>query len=332
MHKWFVKQWYNPSSFWVYLLFPLSLIYNFIAKIRRFMYRCGLKKKVNFSIPVIVVGNITVGGVGKSPLVAYLADLLLKHGYEPGIVSRGYKGKTTEWPVAVNADSDPALVGDEAVMLVQQTGCPMAISPDRPQAVEFLLKNFNCDIILSDDGLQHYALDRDIEIAVIDGQRRLGNGHYFPMGPLRESKLRLDHCDFIVVNGGKLENDSEYKMDLLPSELVSVGFPSKTLALDAAEINKVHAVTGIGNPQRFFDLLSALGLEFEAHAFPDHHQFSKKDISFDDDAYVIMTEKDAVKCREIATDKHFYLPVTVKLSDSFNPTFLEKIKNCKSRT
>jgi tetraacyldisaccharide 4'-kinase len=278
------------------LLFPLSLIFALVSGMRRLGYRMGLLRTTRFPVAVLVVGNITVGGTGKTPLVIWLADYLRRHGWRPGVVSRGYGGTAQHWPQQVRADSDPASVGDEAVMLAAATGCPMCVGPDRPAAVQALLAHTDVNIVISDDGMQHYALARDLEIAVIDGERRLGNGFLLPAGPLREPKSRLDRVDLVVINGQG--DEGEFSMKFFQPTVRSL------TGQDEAEMTRfagrrVHAVAGIGNPQRFFRLLGRHGIEVKPHPFPDHHRFRAEDLDFDDDLPVLMTEKDAVKCRRL---------------------------------
>jgi tetraacyldisaccharide 4'-kinase len=280
------------------LLAPLSLLFRLLAGTRRMAYRLGLRRVRRFAVPVIVVGNISVGGTGKTPLVIWLADYLRQRGWRPGIVSRGYGGRARYWPQQVRADSDTASVGDEAVLLAAATGCPVCVGPDRPAAVEALLAHAGVDLVLSDDGMQHYALGRDLEIAVIDGARRLGHGMLLPAGPLREPRRRLREVDMIVVNGGAPEA-GEFAMKLAQPTLVSLHDEAPGDLRDFVG-RRVHAVAGVGNPQRFFDLLLRLGIEIEPHPFPDHHAFTAADLRFEQDLPVLMTEKDAVKCRRLA--------------------------------
>jgi tetraacyldisaccharide 4'-kinase len=278
------------------LLYPLSLVFGLVAGLRRLAYRIGLVRVRGFPVPVLVVGNITVGGTGKTPLVIWLADYLKRHGWRPGIVSRGYGGRARNWPQQVRADSDPGSVGDEAVMLAATTGCPMCVGPDRPAAVEALLAHTDVDIVISDDGLQHYALGRDLEIAVIDGERRLGNGFLLPAGPLREPASRLEQVDLVVVNGG--DSKCEHSMEFLqPSVLPLAGGDDAGIVAFAG--GAVHAVAGVGNPQRFFGMLTRYAIEVIPHPFPDHHAFRAADLDFNDGLPILMTEKDAVKCRRL---------------------------------
>lgn len=306
--------WYARSP-WLLLLTPLSLLYRVIVSVRRFAYRSGIKRSTRVSLPVIVVGNISVGGTGKTPLVAWLAGYLREKGYAPGIVSRGYGGRASYWPQQVRADSDPAVVGDEAVLLAATTGCPMAVAPDRVAAAQALVDQGDCDVIISDDGLQHYALQRDIEIAVIDGVRRFGSGFLLPAGPLREPVKRLRQVDLVVVNG--LGGGAEHRMILQQGDAHNLQDPDRVCALQAFRSLRVHAVAGIGHPDRFFRALQQAGLQLETHTFPDHHVFQPEDIRFADGRPVIMTEKDAVKCRHFATRDDWYVPVEASLSGEF---------------
>jgi tetraacyldisaccharide 4'-kinase len=229
--------------------------------------------------------------------VSWLAGHLRARGWRPGIVSRGYGGSARHWPQQVRADSDPVAVGDEAVMLARDTGCPLSVGPDRPAAVAALLRHTDIDIVISDDGMQHYALARDLEIAVIDGERRLGNGFLLPAGPLREPASRLDDVDIVLVNGQA--GAGEYSMTLQRPRVRRL-HGGEEHALDSFAGRSVHAVAGIGNPPRFFDLLSQAGIDVRPHPFPDHHAFAAADLRFEDPLPILMTAKDAVKCRRIA--------------------------------
>ena len=306
--------WYRRSP-WLLLLTPLSLLFRIVAWLRRFAYRSGLLRSYRISQPVIIVGNITAGGTGKTPLVIWLAGYLRGQGYRPGIISRGYGGKASSWPQQVRADSDPAMVGDEAVLIAAATQCPMAVGPDRVATARALIEHSDCDVILSDDGLQHYALRRDIEIIVIDGVRRFGTGFSIPAGPLREPVRRLQEADLVVING--LGSGQEHRMRMNPGDVHSLLDDSNTRRLSDFYGQAVHAVAGIGNPERFFQLLQQQGMQLEKHVFPDHYQYTSADIRFGDIKPVIMTEKDAVKCRHFATENDWYIPVTVQMSPDF---------------
>ena len=323
------KLWYKQSVL-AYLLLPLTAVFFVLSLFRRVFYRTGLKKIGRLDVPVIVVGNITVGGTGKTPLVVWIADYLKAKGYKPGLISRGYGGKAKNWPQQVRPDSDPKAVGDEAILLSRRTACPMAVGPDRFKAGKALLENSECDILISDDGLQHYGLGRDVEIAVIDGRRRFGNGFLLPSGPLREGKWRLNFVDLVVSNGPT--TFQECSMRTRQGELVSVGGSGDNVRnrpLKDFSRQKVHAVAGLGNNERFFRLLKENELEIIEHPFDDHHVFTKEDIEFNDGLPVIMTEKDAVKCQYFAGDECWYLQVCAQPEAKFVQAFFEIIEGMK---
>lgn len=314
--------WYQQTRWWNWLLLPFSWLFIFFSSLRRGYYQLFSPQKM--SAPIIVVGNITTGGTGKTPLVIYLAQLLQQHGYRPGIVSRGYAREQTECTV-VTVQSDPRLVGDEPVLLAQRTQVPVVVGRKRVAAVQQLLKNFTCNIIISDDGLQHYALARDIEIAVVDGQRRLGNGWRLPAGPLRETKQRLQTVDFVVSTGSA--EKGEYELQLRLSDLHNM-YTAQQIPLTMWRDKKVFAVAGIGNNQRFFDVLIAHGLKIIPCAFADHHAYQSSDfthLTATPQIPIIMTEKDAVKCTAFATEQFWCLPVTAQLSTEFVQKILGKV-------
>ncbi len=319
--------WYTRSP-WLILLTPVSLIYRLVVWLRRMVYRSGLLRRHRLPVPVVVVGNITVGGTGKTPLVAWLAGFLQEAGYKPGIVARGYKGKARHWPQQVRPDSDPLMVGDEAVLLAGLSQCPVAAAPRRPQAAQALLEHNHCDLILSDDGLQHYALRRDIEIAVIDGVRRLGNGFCLPAGPLREPAKRLAEVDLVVING--LANQGEYPMTMRATSACDLRDREVVRELVSFRGQSVHGVAAIGHPERFFAVLRQAGLQVEEHAFPDHHAFVETDLDFGDDRPVFMTAKDAVKCRHFSLADAWYVPVTIDMPPEFGTRLLELLDHDKS--
>ena len=306
--------WYS-RNLWLLLLTPLSLLFRTVVWLRRLAYRAGILSSHRLAKPVIVVGNLTVGGTGKTPLVAWLADYLRHKGQHPCIVARGYGGRARSWPQQVRPDSDPGIVGDEAVMLAGMAGCPVAVGPDRVAAARQLLEHTDCNVVISDDGLQHYALQRDLEIAVVDGVRRFGTGFMLPAGPLREPLRRLQEVDLVVVNG--LAGKGEYPMRMLIGNAQLLGDRQQQRALAEFRGQSVHAVAGIGNPTRFFQALQQYGMLIEAHAFPDHHRFQREDISFGDGRPVLMTEKDAIKCRQFAGDNEWVVPVRAEMSKEF---------------
>ncbi|MCQ8105290.1 tetraacyldisaccharide 4'-kinase [Methylomonas sp. SURF-2] len=323
--RWFEDAWYKEMYISAWLM-PLSMFYVDAVRLRRFLYRTGLKKSVRLPVPVVIVGNLTVGGTGKTPLVIWLARLLKQHGYKPGVISRGYAGDENQQPLAVTANSDPRRVGDEALLLAKRCDCPVVVAADRPAAGRQLLAENACDVIISDDGLQHFALRRDIEIVVIDGQRRFGNGYCLPVGPLREPPERVNSVDFVVVNAPKELLEGELAMHCRGDKLVNLR-TGETQALADFKNIPCHAVAGIGNPQRFFDQLAAAGLECQTHAFPDHHPFVADDLRFKDDRPVIMTEKDAVKCAGFAQPQYWYLPIDAALPETFAEQLLTLLKD-----
>lgn len=291
-------------------LLPLSWLFRLVSWLRYRAYHRGLLTRVRLSVPVIVVGNITVGGTGKTPLVIWLARHLRDLGFRPGIIARGYGGQASQWPQPVTPQSDPAMVGDEPVLLASRTGCPVWVGPDRPRTAQTLLDKADCDILISDDGLQHYALQRDLEIVVIDGARGLGNGFSLPAGPLRERPARLDQVDLVIANGPS--ELTGHHMTLKPGRLINLANPSLQVSLDYFAAQSVHAMAGIGNPERFFDTLRAGGLQLQVQPFPDHHRFTETDINPNDELPVIVTEKDAVKCAPFARRRHWYLEVSAE--------------------
>lgn len=281
------------------LLAPWSLLFGVLAGLRTLAYQLRLLRSRRLPVPVIVVGNITAGGTGKTPLTLALVDWLRAAGLRPGIVSRGHGGQGRE-PMPVLPDSDPAVAGDEPVLLARRAGCPVWIGRRRVSAARRLLAMHpEVDLILADDGLQHYALARDFEIVVVDGIRGLGNGWLLPAGPLRECRRRLERVDAVVVNG-RMRTDLPgrvFSMRLAGEVFRHLQDPSRTATARDLADRPLHAVAGIGHPQRFFDHLTALGLAFTAHAFPDHHAFHAEDLP---PGRVLMTEKDAVKLLPLA--------------------------------
>ena len=321
--QFFDSMWYGQRL--VALLFvPLSWLFGLVVKLRLLSYKKGWIKSTRVSVPVIVVGNITVGGTGKTPVVIWIAELLKSAGYSPGIISRGYGGIASSWPQQVRADSDSRVVGDEAKVLARRADCPVAVGPNRADSAQALIDHHQCDIIISDDGLQHYALQRDIEIALVDGERRYGNGFLLPAGPLREPVERLKSVDFIICNG--LANSGEYTLKVEGEEAVKLLDETERLNLESFKSAPCHAIAGLGNPSRFFSHLKKYKLTVEPHIFPDHFKYTEKDINFNDDKQVLMTEKDAVKCTYMAKDKHWYVPIKAQMTEKFGLTLLSLIK------
>lgn len=327
--KWLTDSWYTSDHQWLRLfLVPLSLIYQFIIALRLLAYRLGLFKQTRLPIPVIIVGNITVGGTGKTPAVIWLANQLKHAGYQPGIISRGYGGQASHYPQFVTAESDPAIVGDEPVLISQQTQCPMVVSPKRVEAAQQLIQHHHCDIIISDDGLQHYALARDIELVIIDGQRGFGNRYCLPAGPLREPISRLNKVDFIVLNGG--QSHQHHIMALEAGPVINVAQNHSQTTLATLQNQPVHAIAGIGHPERFFHYLRQQGINITPHYFADHHRFQASDLHFNDDKPILMTEKDAIKCRPFATDNMWYIPVKATIDKQLADRILTQLAGQQS--
>lgn len=320
LSRWALDIWYKDAFLGI-LLLPLAYLFSDIVRLRRFFYVKGLKKSYTLPVPVVVVGNITLGGTGKTPLVVWLANLLKNEGYKPGIISRGYGGQSEMWPVLVKPESNANQVGDEPVLIARQTQLPVVVGPSRVDAANKLLAEFGCNVVISDDGLQHYKLNRDIEIAVVDGERRFGNGYCLPAGPLREPIDRLGSVDFVVVNGEKYA-DHEFSMQLAGVIAVNMKTGEQKALHDFKGV-ECHALAGIGNPGRFFSLLQAEGLSCSTHSFPDHYAFQEDDIAFKEEKPVLMTEKDAVKCAKFAEAYHWYVPVAADVEPAFKEKLLD---------
>jgi len=330
--SWLNSIWYGGVAppWW---LKPLSAGYAAVSKLRRFAYARRLMRSTRLSCPVIVIGNLTVGGTGKTPLVSWLAGQLAERGFRPGVVARGYGGSSRAARL-VHSSDDSEVVGDEAILLARRSRAPIATGRNRPAAAQLLI-NAGCDIILSDDGLQHYALQRDCEIIVVDGDRGFGNGRLLPAGPLRETPARLQSADAIVLNGGDAPSDGAMRMRLLATSAIALKYgTAKPLREFSGQ--PVHAIAAIGNPQRFFASLRAAGISVVEHPLPDHKPLKIDDISFPDDLPVLMTEKDAVKCQEIAGPHHWFVPVNVVFgagdAEKLRGLVVECVKKCAART
>lgn len=293
---------------------PIAALYGGVVRARRGLYRHGVLRAQRVPVPVVVVGNIVAGGAGKTPLTLALVQALRERGWRPGVVSRGY-GSQARTATLLDAHPDPALVGDEPALIRLRTGAPVAIGAKRVEAARLLLAQ-GINVIVADDGLQHYALARDVEICVVDGVRRLGNGRLLPAGPLREPESRLRSVDFVVCNGGE-PRGGEVSMALALAGVVAVDGSSRHQILAAFADRRVHAVAGIGNPRRFFEALRGRGVDVVEHPFPDHHCYVAADFNFGDELPVLMTEKDAVKCRAFAKPDWWSVPVSAQLPESF---------------
>ncbi len=305
LQRWLEARWYGGASVPAWLS-TLSSLFGVLARHRRSRQQGGARR---LPVPVVVVGNITVGGSGKTPVVIALIESLRAAGFTPGVISRGYgsrRGDVRE----VRREDDFSTSGDEPLLIAWRTGAPVVVGRDRVAAAQRLIDAHQVDVVVSDDGLQHYRLARDIEIVVVDGRRRFGNGLLLPAGPLREPLTRLDEVDVVLVNGLRERHESGF--DLEPGDAWSLaGGPDRSLSMFAGQ--PVHAVAGIGNPARFFDMLRDRGLTVIEHAFPDHHAFVAGDLVFGDGHAVMMTEKDAVKCRRFARPDWYAVPVTAEL-------------------
>ena len=325
LERWLQRQWsrFGPAQL---VLLPLSWLFGTLALMRRLSYRIGLLSACKLPVPVIVVGNISIGGTGKTPLVLWLTEHLRQQGFFPGIISRGYGGRALK-PLPVSADTAPALAGDEPVLLARRSACPVWIGRDRVAAAQALLAaNPQCDLIISDDGLQHYRLQRDVEIAVVDGERGLGNGQLLPSGPLREGRHRLQSVDAVVINGGKA-GVAGYAMRLDADVLRNLLDPMRTLKAADLDEKSICAIAGIGNPSRFFRQLHDMGLRFEQRVFPDHHPFQPADLQTLKAEAILMTEKDAVKCAAFARENWWYLPVHAVIAPELLARIMQKLRN-----
>jgi tetraacyldisaccharide 4'-kinase len=315
------------------VLVPLSLLFGAVVAVRRWLFRVGGLHCTRMRVPVIVVGNITVGGTGKTPSVLWLVEYLQEHGYRPGIVLRGYGGSQNLQEV--RPDSDPGRAGDESLLLAKRGGVPVFAGRDRAQSARALLSAHpERDVLISDDGLQHYGLARDIEVAVVDGQRRFGNGWLLPAGPLRESVRRLDSVDAVLVHGDRQLpplRAPQFLAKLTGDSFQNLLNPDFRVAAPDLRDQALHAVAGIGNPQRFFAHLQRMGLTFRAHPFPDHFRFSADDLAFAEDDVVLMTEKDAVKCSAFARENWWYLPVEAEVDPALGNLILAKLRSLHGR-
>ncbi len=298
-----ITQAWQNNSLWLNLLRPLSWLFRLLSAARRAHLQSRYQGR-RFSAPVVVVGNVSVGGSGKTPLIVALVDALKQRGFSPGVVSRGYGGKANSYPLAVTSQTPVSESGDEPLLIAKLTQCPLVVDTDRRAAVTYLLSHYDCDVVLSDDGLQHYSMHRDIEIVVVDRQRGFGNGLCLPAGPLRESPGRAQQADFVVVNGGA--NTMPLNIAKMACETMSIAPRRMTQLLSGASqsieqwhllqpVKRVHAVAAIGNPRRFADTLAELGLDAELHCYDDHQALTAANLTFDDDLAVIITAKDAVK-------------------------------------
>ena len=329
--RWLEGQWYTVTP-WHVLLWPLSVLFRALVAVRRAFYLLGYFRSYRLPVPVVVVGNLTVGGSGKTPTVLWLVEYLKGQGYHPGIVSRGYGGGAFH-PRAVTALSNPEVAGDEPVLLARRSGCPVWVGRHRVETGKELLQAHpECDVLVSDDGLQHYRLRRDMEIVVVEYLRRFGNGFMLPAGPLREPPRRLKSADAVVVNGAAwVEGINWFAMRLQGAAFRNLAEPQRYVPAEAFKGKTVHALVGIGNPRRFFDHLRELGLEVVEHPFPDHHAFSAKDLRIEGAEVIVMTEKDAVKCVPFATAACWMLPVEAEIDPALGFKVLDTLRRYDGR-
>ncbi len=330
LYQWIHRVWYDGAAgYWA--LLPLSGLFWLIIKTRRLLYDFGVFKSKYVGVPVIVVGNITAGGTGKTPVSIWLAKSLKERGFMPGIVSRGYGGSKSSSPMRVDAASDPAVVGDEPVLLAKRSTCPVAVDSDRVRAAGMLVDD-GADLIIADDGLQHHRLERCYEICVIDGARWLGNRLILPAGPLRETTSRLAEVDQILVNG-RYRDEPETTIEqnaiefgLVANEVCRLN-ESLSRPIDRFAGKTVHGIAAIGNPKRFFDLLRAKGMQVIEHALPDHAVIDRRALKFGDEFDILMTEKDAVKLGTKFGDRFWYVPVDLEMDPVLAGPWLEQIES-----
>ncbi len=338
------RQWYSKPT-WLYLLMPLWCVFIVVSFFRRRLYLRSQKNKLNMlsAVPVCIVGNISVGGTGKTPVIIYLVQLLQRHGLRVGVVSRGYGAtQSTHLPFNVTSVTPVAQSGDEPLLIAKHTQCPVVICKDRVLAVKHISAEQPLDIILSDDGMQHYALDRQLELAVIDATRLIGNGYRLPIGPLREPPSRLNNVQFLLVNGqpsmalSQLQSKHDWPQpaffEVKPRCFTHLKTGQQLPLEYFNHHDNLFAIAGIGNPQRFFTTLKQVfNGAFTQHIFADHHAFTPKDFMLLSHHPIIMTEKDAVKCRSFATDNMWYLAIDITVSDQFEVDFLRKVHQLKPR-
>lgn len=331
-YSWIHRAWYGGHG-WYRVLLPLSAFYWLLSASRRFLYRAGVLRTRRAKVPVIVIGNITAGGTGKTPVTVWLASALAERGFSPGIVSRGYGGSKSGTSMRVDVRSDPAVVGDEPVLIALHSGRPVVVDADRARGAAMLVQD-GADLIIADDGLQHYALARDYEICVVDGARGFGNGALLPAGPLREPVSRIGDVDQVLINGrlrgrqevmpAGLQNAIEFR--LAAREVFRLN-GSLNRPIERFAGTTVHAVAAIGNPGRFFDMLRGQGIQVIEHAYPDHAPLRPGELDFRDDFDILMTEKDAVKFPSRVSDRFWYVPVDVEIDPATAAPWLEQIES-----
>lgn len=330
------KLWYGECRLnWLALLLPLSWMFGVLIFLRHGCYRLGLLKRYRLSKPVIVVGNLTVGGTGKTPIVIWLASILQNQGVHVGVITSGYGGKAKSWPQRVRPDSDPLLVGDEAVLIAGRTHAIVVSGPDRVAAGQLAI-NAGAEVLISDDGLQHYRLQRDCELVVVDGSRMFGNGHLLPAGPLREPINRLNHASMVLLNRRSNANAASFDKPTVTFQVVLGDIRScsteESRPLTDLQGQKVHVVSAIGHPRAFISSLEALGISVTAHIHPDHAVLTRSDIDFADQLPVLMTEKDAVKCKHIADSRHWVVESAIEFNDVDQNQLLHCVRQAITRS
>ncbi len=328
------RAWYQQAQ-WLKVLRPFSLLFTWLAKRRRDRY-LQQEGRYQTQVPVVVVGNISVGGTGKTPIVLALINFFRSQGFHPGVVSRGYGAKPPKFPWIIHSNHPAEHTGDEPLLIHLRGHVDVVIDPNRTRAVQYLLENSMCDLVISDDGLQHYALSRDVEIAVIDGTRGLGNQRCLPEGPLREPVSRLSEVDFVLQNGGDVKlHSAVHLFHLEATQMIQLGGGQEILATDWVKRladKKVHAVCGIGNPERFYNTLSSLGLDPIPHRYEDHYCFTETDFKGLENYPIIMTEKDAVKCQGFSLNNAWVLQVDVELPPLFTEALRQRIVAIQKET
>lgn len=330
-YGWLHRAWYERAPGYQ-LLLPLTLLYASVVTLRRLLYRLGVLRSESLPVPVVVVGNLVAGGAGKTPVTLFLAESLKARGFRPGIVSRGYGRRSEDVIVDVSADSTANDVGDEPLLLARRSGCPVVVGSDRVAAAKRLLAN-DVDVIIADDGLQHYRLRRDVEICVVDAERGFGNGWQIPAGPLREPLSRLESVDAVLLNGDKDSAHAsvgEIDVPVMPFTLA----PGKARRLDGSQSRAlsdfsgtlVHAFAGIGNPSRFFRMLESFGIEVVPHPLRDHAAVSMSELDVGDASEVLMTEKDAVKLPSSGEARLWAVPVALTMDSGLADSLLDSIE------
>ena len=316
IQQWLLNIWYK-NSYWYIFFLPLSWLFASLILVRKFVFKRFLQNLYQPPCSVIIVGNITVGGTGKTPFIIWLAKNLKARGLKPAILSRGYGGQISDIPIEVSEYSDPSIVGDEPVMIASKVDCPVIVHSNRVLSCKYISKK-NIDLIICDDGLQHYLLKRDYEIVIIDGERVFGNGQLLPAGPLREPISRLNNVDLVLKQINSVSDGVDYDRErafYLTGGTANNINSGEMRSLSEFIGKKIHAVAGIGNPNRFFNLLADKGIEIERHYYGDHQKYSLDELSFDDDLDILMTEKDAVKCKKFNNDRLWYVPVELEFTN-----------------